>query len=148
MYIYYKCSFKSSDGYKLGQYDADSDTLVYISERDGEDRRNLSEVAFSTFRNELGRSMMLASDEQGYFFLGVYKLIERDYEKYVNTIFADKDCEKIVKLFLLFCSQYKWANSVLSNSVKRVEADESGLEFSIVKEEIANLLKSADAMEK
>lgn len=148
MYIYYKCSFKSSNGYKLGRYDADSDTLAYISERDGEDRKSLSKAAFSTFRNELGRSMMLASDEQGHFFLGVYKLIEGDYEKYVNTIFVDKDSEKIAKLFFLFCSRYKWANSVLSNSVKRVEADESGLEFSIVKEEIDIILKAADATEK
>ena len=65
MRIFYKCSFKSSGGYKLACYDYDLDELHYIPEDDNIYKEKISKTVLSTFNYGLGRSMVLASDEVG-----------------------------------------------------------------------------------
>lgn len=55
----------------------------------------------------------------------------------------DKENINIFYLFNLFCIQYNPSGIILKNTVKRKTADENGLEFFIVKEEIQRLLEAA-----
>ncbi len=143
MRIFYKCSFKSSGGYKLACYDYDLDELHYIPEDDNIYKEKISKTVLSTFNYGLGRSMVLASDEAGGCFFGIYGLSEEDSGKYINAVFMDKENINIFYLFNLFCIQYNQSGIILKNTVKRKTADENGLEFFIVKEEIQRLLEAA-----
>lgn len=142
MRIFYKCSFKSSGGYKLACYYYDLNELHYIPEDDDIYKEKISKTVLSTFNYGLGRSMVLASDEAGDCFLGIYGLSEEDSGKYVNAVFMDNNIN-IFHLFNLFCMQYNQSGIILKNTVKRKTPDENGLEFFIVKEEVDRLLEAA-----
>ena len=128
MQIFYKCSFKSSNGYKLACYDYNLNELHYIAEDNEIYKEKISKTILSTFNYSLGRSMVLASDETGCYFFGTYGLIEGNNDKYVNAVFADNDSVNIFKLFHLFCIQYNQSNVNLQNTVRRKNPDENGLE--------------------
>lgn len=143
MHIFYKCSFKSSDGYKVAKYDGYSESLMYINEGIQYDRQEIPEVLQDTFLYSLGRSMLVATDENGQYFLGVYNLIEGNYDKYVNIIFTDVDSVKIMQLFSLLCRRYDECIKIMKNMVVRISPREDGLEFDIVKENVQWLLQEA-----
>lgn len=147
MDIFYRCSFKSSNGYKMAKYDTASHFLCFIDENDSGDKKGMSDTICDTLYNELGRSMILASDEHGKLFLGIYKLIEGDYDKYVNVVFTDDDKGKIFQVFCLFRSKYCMANECLLNTVKRIPPDENGLEFSIDEKAMEYLLQEINIIE-
>lgn len=143
MHIFYKCSFKSSDGYKVAKYDGYSESLMYINEGIQYDRQEIPEVLQDTFLYSLGRSMLVATDENGQYFLGVYNLIEGNYDKYVNIIFTDVDSVKIMQLFSLLCRRYDECIKIMKSMVVRISPREDGLEFDIVKENLQWLLQEA-----
>lgn len=121
MKIYFKCSFKSSDGYRTGLYDISSKQLTYISDCKDEYYKYMSEAVAQTLQNQLGRTMCFASDEHDKLFVGVYNLIEGNYDKYVNAVFMDDDRILVSKVFLYFCKNYRKANELLMHSVNRMD---------------------------
>lgn len=143
MHIFYRCSFKSSNGYKTADYEYDAGSLIFIDESHMFRQGKISETILSTLNYALGRSMVLATDELGNYFFGVYNLIEGDYDKYVNAVFTDKNRGKICQLFFLFCSAYQDANRMLLNTVKRIPMDSKGLEFSVSKKDLEILMKAS-----
>lgn len=141
MNIFYKCSFKSSNGYKVAKCSTDTYSLILLNESKHGTREEFPETIRSTLFYNLGRSMVLATDEKGDYFLGVYNLIEGDYEKYVNVIFTDPDYMKIARLFSFLCKLYKDGKIKLQKTIKRISPREDGLEYEVVREEIDKLIK-------
>lgn len=144
MHIYYRCSFRSSDGYKTADYQDDVDQLIPVDGSHTLSQEKMSKTIYSTLCYALGRSMVLASDELGNYFFGVYNLIEGDYDKYVNAVFTDTDREKICRLFVLFCDSYQKANQMLLNTINRIPMDQYGLEFSVSKKDLEILIQASN----
>ncbi len=139
MQIFYNCSFKSSNGFRMVNYEYGENRVTCLDEK--ADREKFSPSVLSTLRYGLGRSMLLAIDETGCCFLGIYNLISGNYDKYVNAVFWDFDREKILKLFFLFCYRYQDAKNMLQNTIERIPPDENGLEYCVIKSEVENLIK-------
>lgn len=147
MVIFYKCSFRASHGFGIGKYDTDTNQLSYISEKSAEIENALPKTVEYTLSHQLGRCLLLATDENGNYFLGVYRLIEGNDDKYVNAIFYDCDNPQyIIALYEYFCSNQKSASLRLLESIQRTgseEYDESCLEFAVQSGIIKELLNDA-----
>ena len=147
MIIFYKCSFRASHGFGIGKYNTDTNQLSYISEKSEEIENALPKTVEYTLSHQLGRCLLLATDENGNYFLGVYRLIEGNDDKYVNAIFYDCDNPQyIIALYEYFCSNQKSSSLRLLESVQRassVEYDKSCLEFTVRSEIIKELLNDA-----
>lgn len=147
MEIIYKCSFRSSNGFRIGKYNAETKQLSYISEKSAEIKKALPDTVAYTLSHELGRCLFLAADENGDCFLGMYRLIEGNDDKYVNAVFYDPDNPRyIAALYEYFCSHQKSASTLLLNSIQRASSGEysqSGLEFTVQPEIIKKLLNDA-----
>lgn len=143
MYIFYKCSFKSSNGYKVAKCSTDTYSLILLDEKK-ENSEEISKTIMTTLNYSLGRSMVLAIDENGDYFLGVYNLVEGDSEKCVSAIFSDPDYMKILKLFIFLCKHYKEGKSKLLKTITRISPREDGLEYMAVSEEIDRLIQAGE----
>lgn len=146
MIICFKCSFKSSNGFKIGKYNSKDNTLVYVKES----RKDLKEagipdaVAF-TLKNQI-QGTLLATDEHKKFFFGVYRLIEGDDDKFVSAVFYGEKQESILGLYQLFCKKYEEMNRKIMNCVSRKYIDmhnKDELEFQIDDEQLHKLLENA-----
>lgn len=148
MTIYYKCSFRSSHGYKIGKYDIDSKTLTYIPEQDSNISSTMPMAIFYALQNRLSYGVFLATDENGAPFLGVFEQIADDYSKYVNAVFYDiENPSRILKLFQCIISDWTWALDNIKASVVRVDGkpvDLQSLEYQIDAERIDILLRQSE----
>lgn len=140
MKIYFKCSFKASKGYRTNIYDSLTKELKYVSECDDEYHKYIPRTIAATLQSQLGRSLCLASEEYGRLFVGIYNLIEGDYDKYVNAVFIDDNRMLISQVFSYFCQNYKEANDRLMHSIIRADNNPSG--FIIDEENILSLIES------
>lgn len=142
MNIFYKCSFKSSNGYKIVKYNVDTCSLTILDERKTRDIEKYPKAIMATLNYNLGRSMIMATDEKGDYFLGLYNLVDDNFEKYVNIIFTDSDYAKIVKLFQFLCNHYKEGKDLLLDTIHRIVprkvTDE--LEYTVIREKIKQLI--------
>lgn len=149
MTIYYKCSFRSSHGYKIGKYDTDSKTLTYIPEQDSIISSTMPMAIFYALQNRLSYGVFLATDENGVPFLGVFEQIADDYSKYVNAVFRDsKDPSRILKLFQCIINDWTRTLDNIKASVMRADGkpgDLQSLEYQIDAERIDRLLRKAAA---
>lgn len=146
MIIYYKCSFRAGHGFKIGKYDTDSKKLSYISEKSGEIKKALPERIEYTLSNQLGHCLIFATDENGNYFLGVYRLIEGNDDKYVNAVFFDSENpQNMVALYKYFCQNSQQVEESILNSIQRADEkyyQETYLEFKVKEEVISNLLEN------
>lgn len=142
MNIFYKCSFKSSNGYKVAKCSTDSYSLILLDENKKENGEEISKTIMTTLNYSLGRSMVLATDENGDYFLGVYNLVEGDSEKCVNVIFSDPDYMKILKIFIFLCKHYQEGKSKILQTITRISPREDGLEYMVVSEEVDRLIQA------
>ena len=133
MIIYYKCNFKLGKGYYISSYDTVGKHQKIILEKDDIIRQNMSNSIAYAFMTQVGRSMYLASDEDGNLFVGVFGLIGGNYDKYVNAVFCDNNKDLMCKVFSYFCNHYSIANQMLLDSVMRNDEVEQGY---LVNEEI------------
>lgn len=147
MVIFYKCSFRASHGFRIGKYDTGTGQLSYVSEKSSELRKAIPDAVEYTLSNQLGRCLLLAADENGNCFLGVYGLVEGNDDKYVNAVFYDGENPRhIIALYEYFCSNQKSASVRLLESVQRTSREEyreSLLEFTIRTQIITELLHDA-----
>lgn len=134
MDIILKCSFKNSNGFKISKYDVSSGELEFLPENAGGTGSQIPRTIMYTLNYQLGHCIILATDENGHLFLGIYRLVEGNDEKYVNAIFYAPDEQyKIIDLYNLFCSQQASFSNKLLSSVVRVDniSDESKLQYTV-----------------
>lgn len=148
MVIFFKCSFRSSHGFSMGKYDVDSMLLKHISEKDSNSSSLIPKTIEYTLSHQLGRCLILATDENGHYFFGVYRLIEGNDDKYVNAVFyAPEDPQRILNLYDYFCSNHKSSSLMLLRSVTRVDDTTyvaSRLEYTIDNNTIRNLIYNSN----
>lgn len=151
MVIFFKCSFRSSHGFSLSRYDVNNKKLSYLSEKSNSLNGMIPKTIEYTLSHQLGRCLVLATDENGSYFFGVYRLIEGNDDKYVNAVFyAPDDPQRILNLYDYFCNHQRSASLLLLKSVMR--ADETtyattNLEYEIEKNIISNLISHSDYSE-
>lgn len=154
MIIYYKCSFRAGHGFRIGKYDTDIKELRYISEKSNEIKKALPEVIEYTLSNQLGHCLMFATDENGNYFFGAYRLIEGNDDKYVNAVFFDSENPtKVFAAYKYFCKNPKRAEKYMLDSIQRTDEQhyqKTHLEFQIEEKIIDKLLKNmhTDCLEK
>ena len=120
MIIYFKCSFRSSHGFTLSKYDSETKQLCYISEKNADTSSVIPKTIEYTLSHQLGQCVVLGTDENGNLFLGVYRLIEGNDDKYVNAVFYDKDEPKnLLALYEYFGTKHYSAVLKLLDSVER-----------------------------
>lgn len=143
MIIYFKCSFRSSHGFTLSSYDTKTNQLCYLSEKSRESGNVIPKTIEYTLSHQLGRCFILATDENGDYFFGVYRLIEGNDDKYVNAVFYDnKRPQNIITIYEYFCNNQKKATTAILDSIKRANLEEyaySNLEYIVRKDVIKNL---------
>ena len=145
MLIFFKCSFTSSKGFKIGKYDTHTQMLSFVSEKSGENSEMPKKIKY-TLSNELGRSLLLATDEKGDYFFGAYRIVEGTEgvdAKYVNAVFYDPQSpENIFRIYDYFGTHQKTASQILLDSIRRKDSlvSELELEFTVVTDEINKLL--------
>ena len=146
MMIYFKCSFKSSNGFKIGKYNPQDDSLVYVRESKEELKEaGIPDAVEFTLKNQI-RGTLLATDENGQFFFGVYRLIEEDDDKFVSAVFCSENQETAFQLYQLFCKNYAQKNIQLLDCVNRKKIDmldKDALEFQIDAKKLSGLLQEA-----
>lgn len=129
MRLYFNCSFRNSKlGYTISVYDFHTSTLASIG-GDNEDSVPMPYICSDIFNHEVGRTMLLSTDENKKLIFSVLSLIEDNYEKYVNAIFCDDDESLIYRTFLFFCFNYKEANRIMLDSIRRADRDLLGYEL-------------------
>jgi len=143
MKIFLKCSFKSSRGFRIGEYDPQTRKLSFVSEKDSVIRERMSKEPAKLLQIQLGRSMVLAADETGALFTAVLGLVEGDYDKYVNAVFIGETPMETMGIFLYFCRNYQEANQALMDCVFRLPEPKGELEFGVNKIRMASFLESA-----
>ena len=148
MVIFFKCSFRSSHGYKLSSYNVNRQDLIYLSEKSNSLNGFIPKTIEYTLSNELGRCLVLATDENSSYFLGVLGLVEGNDDKYVNAVFYDSDNpQRIIALYDYFCNNQFIATKKLLNAVLRsnnVDYSTSELEYTISNEKIRQILSEAE----
>lgn len=149
MIIFYKCSFKSSHGFSIGKYDTNQNRLSFVSEKSNERDVTFPKTIEYTLSYQLGRCLLLATEENGYYFFGVYRLIEGNDDKYVNAVFYDRDNpKKILAMYNYFCTNQKDASNYLMQSIQRASEEQyakTNLEFKVQTESINQLIHNAEA---
>lgn len=124
----------------MGRYDIDTKQLNFLSEKRNDSDNLIPKTVEYTLSRQLGRCLVLATDENGYYFFGVYRLTEGNDDKYVNAVFYDiNNQNKIIALYNYFCSTQCDATKKLISSVMRVEStlyNDSNLEYEIDSEVI------------
>lgn len=137
MWLYFTCSFRNSKlGYRMAAYNLKTNLLVSIDE-DKENQVGMPPVCSDIFNHEVGRTMLLSTDENGELLFSVLNLIEGNYEKYVNIIFSG-DKSLIYKTFLFFCSNYEKASKIIIDSISK--RDDCSLGYEIKDRSILNSL--------
>lgn len=152
MIVYFKCSFRSSHGFAMSMYDVDCKQLNFLSEKSNASDNLIPKTIYYTLSHQLGRCLILATDENGHYFFGVYSLIEGNDDKYVNAVFYDNDNQnKIIALYNYFCNNQYVATKQLIKSVVRVDEvlyNASNLEYSIDSRIIDSIVSNANAVSK
>ena len=148
MIVYFKCSFRSSHGFTMGRYDIDTKQLNFLSEKRNDSDNLIPKTIEYTVSHQLGRCLVLATDENGYYFFGVYRLTEGNDDKYVNAVFYDiNNQNQIIALYNYFCSTQCDSTKKLISSVKRVEGtlyNNSNLEYEIDSEVIGFIVSNTN----
>lgn len=147
MIVYFKCSFRSSHGFAMSMYDVDCKQLNFLSEKSSASDNLIPKTIYYTLSHQLGRCLILATDENGHYFFGVYSLIEGNDDKYVNAVFYDKgDQNKIIALYNYFCSNQCAATEQLIDSVIRDNSsyNDTNLEYSIDNRIIDSIVSNAN----
>lgn len=152
MVIYYKCSFRASHGFRIGKYDLHTDTLSFVSEKSNEKSVSLPKTIEYTLSHQLERCMLLATDENGYSFLGIYGLSDGNYDKYVNVVFYDQNNpHNIFALYDYLCSNQKSTMNLILKSIQRASEEiyiKTNLEFTVQKETVKKLISNAVSSQK
>ena len=147
MIVYFKCSFRSSHGFTMSRYDIENKQLSFLSEKSSSSDNLISKTAEYTLSHELGRCLVLATDENGHYFFGIYRLIEGNDDKYVNAVFYDNsDQNRILSLYDYFCNNQYDATKQLMNSVMRIKEtsyNDTNLEYSIDSHQIDFIVSNA-----
>ncbi len=144
MKIYFKCTFKFGIGYQIGEYRTETHELTHISERDESIKQSMSRKIADTLQTQIGRSMLLAVDETGQLFVGIFGLIFGEYVKYVNAVFVGESPRETLQVFLYFCSNYRRANELLLASISRDESPYSKTGFTVDASRIQTLLEGSE----
>lgn len=152
MIVYFKWSFRSSHGFAMSMYDVDCKQLNFLSEKSNASDNLIPKTIYYTLSHQLGRCLILATDENGHYFFGVYELIEGNDDKYVNAVFYDNNNQnKILALYDYFCNNQYDATEQLIKSVVRVDEalyKTSNLEYSIDSHIIDSIVYNANAVSK
>lgn len=147
MIVYFKCSFRSSHGFTMSRYDIENKQLSFLSEKSSSSDNLISKTVEYTLSHELGRCLVLATDENGHYFFGIYRLIEGNDDKYVNAVFYDNsDQNRILSLYDYFCNNQYDATKQLMNSVMRIKETSyngTNLEYSIDSHQIDFIVSNA-----
>lgn len=126
MRIYFKCSFKKSRlGYRVSVYDSKTGHQI-ATDSDLEQEIYKNSICKKIYNYEIGKTIFLATDQNGDMFLAVLGLVEGQFDRYVNAIFCDTDANNIYKLFLTFCSDYENACKTLLDSMQRNDDGDIG----------------------
>lgn len=130
----------------MSRYDTDRNELSFLSEKSNNSNGSIPKTIEYTLSHQLGRCLILATDENGSYFLGVYRLIEGNDDKYVNAVFYDPDNpRRIMSLYNYFCENQKSAVRKLLNAILRTEdAASTNLEYKIREDELQCILSGAD----
>ncbi|MEE5993315.1 MAG: hypothetical protein V3G42_08745 [Oscillospiraceae bacterium] len=149
MIIFYKCSFRSSHGFRIGKYHPDTGELVYISEKSDEIINAIPKTIEYTLSNQLGKCFLLATDEHGKVFFGAYRLVEGNDDKYVNAVFyAPETPEKILNIYEYFCQHPPSAVQMMLDSIRRAEPHETqyrDIGFVVQPEILSQFLENMDS---
>lgn len=147
MIIYFKCSFRSSHGFTMSRYDIENKQLSFLSEKSSSSDKLIPKTVEYTLSHQLGRCLVLATDENGHYFFGIYRLIEGNDDKYVNAVFYDNsDQNRILSLYDYFCNNQYDATKHLVDSVRRIEEtsyNDTNLEYSIDSHQIDFIVPDA-----
>ncbi|WP_024858696.1 hypothetical protein [Ruminococcus albus] len=128
MITYYKCSFRSSYGYRTVKYDFSNNKSVAVNDDE------IPEAIYSLLNIEQKHNMILATDGNGIPLLGVFGMEDENDEKYVNAVFFDpNNAETIISLYHSFSKNYYGSIQAVIQSVERLscEDQQSGLEYRI-----------------
>ncbi len=149
MIVYFKCSFRSSHGFTMSMYDMDRKQLNFLSEKSNGLDNMIPKTVEYTLSYQLGRCLMLATDETGKLFFGVYRLIEGNDDKYVNAVFyAPEEQQKIIALFYYFCNHQYSAVKLLLDGIKRTDEKMNvspDLEYIIEDDIIMQIISNSNA---
>lgn len=146
MVVFFKCSFRSSHGFSLSRYDIERKELSFLSEKSNNLNRSIPQTIEYTLSHQLGRCLILATDEDGSYFLGIYRLIEGNDDKYVNAVFYDPgNPRRIIALYNYFCdNQYSATRKLLKAVLRTDDADSTNLEYEISDEKIQGILSDSE----
>lgn len=148
MVIFFKCSFRSSHGFSNSKYDVNRKKLIYLSEKSSNSNGLIPKTIEYTLSHQLGRCLILGTDESGYYFFGVYRLIEGNDDKYVNAVFYDPNNPKrILALYDYFCNNQQSATQRLLDCICRSNDEiyeSSNLEYIVRNDSIQSIFSNVD----
>ena len=142
MIVFYKCSFRSSYGYRTAKFDMSSQKTIAVNDSE------IPEAISFLLNTELNHNMVLATDENGFPFLGVFGMEDEECEKYINAVFIDpNDPHSILSLYHSFSQNYHSCIQSVVQSVERLTGIDpiSGLEYRIVPFSIPNEIQTSDS---
>lgn len=122
MKIYFNCSFRNSQyGFRKAVFDCER---KIVSEINGIELNSL--LYIKSLDYEMGKTMILGTDETGKLHFSVLGVGGEESGKYVNAVFYDDDIYRLYKIVCYFCYHMKTGWDYLENIIKRDDTRHSG----------------------
>lgn len=127
MKIYFNCSFRNSQyGFQKAVFDYESKTVFEVNEIELNSLLYIKSLDY-----EMGKTMILGTDETGKLHFGVFGIGGDESGKYVNAVFYDDDIYQLYRIVCYFCYHMKTGRDYLERIIKRDDTRHNGYEVDL-----------------